>query len=184
MQKIYLHTELVGCDISDAQYPVPRPPGIRLFLQDALTPFPPEHLAYYDFVQQRFLVAAISEAQWKANVANLATLISMRVLFVISIILIHTPGPGGWIQLLELDLLVDDNMVKTEALHQMQDGMRRAQDLSGRVFRSKDINLRPTWLRSSHFTGSQTISRTTLLSPASKIFLCGFSPEFIWRSFS
>jgi reverse gyrase len=64
--------------VSSAQFPSDAG-DIHFSIQDILKPFPTDHLNRYDLVHVRFLAAAIREADYKAVVANLVTLLSKNI---------------------------------------------------------------------------------------------------------
>lgn len=75
---------LHGFDVNDRMFPPIRPKNVSLSL-NSMTNLPEEWTGRFDFINQRFLIAALTHKDWIDAIANLT-----RVLH-----------PGGWIQLME-----------------------------------------------------------------------------------
>ncbi|KAH8698994.1 putative LaeA-like methyltransferase [Talaromyces proteolyticus] len=77
-----------GFDISSAQFPEkPFQSNMEFSVHDILQPFPQEHVGRYDFVNVRFLLGAIKEADYMKAVINATSLLK----------------PKGYLQWAELD---------------------------------------------------------------------------------
>ncbi|KAJ5301051.1 uncharacterized protein N7443_006053 [Penicillium atrosanguineum] len=76
-----------GFDISDAQFPFSTE-EVQYSIQDALSPFPAQHLNRYDLVHVRLLVGAIQASDFEVIVANLMKLLR----------------PQGYLQWTEIDI--------------------------------------------------------------------------------
>lgn len=72
--KSFPDAHIAGFDISDVQFP--EKPRHQLFAQNALEPFPAEHLDKYDYVHQRMVTWALTKTQWPLELRNLMTTLS------------------------------------------------------------------------------------------------------------
>ena len=85
MAHLFPQAQVEGIDLTYTSFKPDLPTNCRLSLANVLEPLPyPDHA--FDFVHQRFLVAAIPSQRWPSVVHELA----------------RVTRPGGWIELLEV----------------------------------------------------------------------------------
>ena len=96
--------ELIGADISSAMFPSSYPSNVH-FVEASVTKLPEEWTNTFDFINQRLLIAALTEPQWRVALSEL-----YRVL-----------KPGGALQLVDFraHFPFGEGLQKTEELRQM-----------------------------------------------------------------
>ena len=96
--------KLIGADISSAMFPSSYPTNIR-FVEASVTNMPEDWENSIDFINQRLLVAALTEVQWKETMRE-----ALRVL-----------KPGGAAQFIDIRSYypVGDGLSKTEEVRKM-----------------------------------------------------------------
>lgn len=96
--------EMVGFDISPAQFPKIAVPGTKFVVADLNKGFPEEYHNSFDLVHVRFIVFALTVDQIKPAVENLVKLLSKNCLFPLAhmtatrAFLITIAEPGGYIE--------------------------------------------------------------------------------------
>ena len=119
---------LIGIDISDLTFPNIHPPNVK-FQTTSVLELPEEWGESFDFIHQRFLVAALSETEWTTAIQSL-----FRVL-----------KPGKYVQLVEMNCLDISSDKDTPAFS-------RVQEIVEKLSRSRDILLN-ILKRMSHLLG-------------------------------
>lgn len=69
--------QYVGFDISPAQFPAQKIPGVDFAVHDASQPFPEKYHGIFDLVHIRYLVLAIREEQYAQILQNVTQLLRM-----------------------------------------------------------------------------------------------------------
>jgi len=112
--------QIYGTDISTNNFPTSTPPNVHLSIAST-TSMPEEWSGYFDFLHQRYLLAAFLREQWPTVMSEMYRILK----------------PGAAIQLVELDLLSPKS--KGPAMEEVYDTCKGCYDKNGLVFEIASI---------------------------------------------